>query len=379
MDFQLTDAQNLIRNSVREFAVKELAPLAPVIDRENRFPVETIPKMKAMGLLGLPFSKEDGGAGGDQISYAIAVEEISRACASTGIIYSVHISLCASGIERFGNDDQKKRYLSKLASGDMIGAFALTEPGAGTDAGSQKTTAVKDGDHYVLNGSKIFTTNGGQAGVYVAFAMTDTSQGAKGISCFLVEDKTPGFEIGKYIDKMGIRGSGQTECYFKDCRVPAANLMGKEGDGFKIAMGILDGGRIGVAAQALGIAQACLDEALKYSKERKQFDKPISSFQAIQWMLAEMATKVAAARFLTYHAAWLKQNKMPFSKEAAMAKFFASEAAVWCADKAVQIHGGHGFTKDYTVERLYRDAKITTIYEGTNEAQRMVISGNILR
>jgi butyryl-CoA dehydrogenase len=294
-------------------------------------------------------------------------------------VYSVHVSLCASSIERFGNDDQKKRYLTKLAAGEILGAFALTEPGAGTDAGSQKTVAVKDGDSYVINGSKVFTTNGGQAGVYVAFAMTDPSAGAKGITCFLVEDKTPGFVIGKYIDKMGIRGSGQTECYFKDCRVPAANVMGKEGEGFKIAMGTLDGGRIGVAAQALGIAQACLDEGLKYSKERHQFNKPLSVNQAIQWMLAEMATKVEAARFLTYHAAWLKQNKMPFSKEAAMAKFFASEAAVWCADKAVQIHGGHGYTKDYPVERFYRDAKITTIYEGTNEAQRMVIAGSILR
>ena len=379
MDFKLTQEEELIRNSVREFALKELAPLAPVLDRENRFPTETIPKLKALNLLGLPFPTSYGGAGGSQVAYAVAVEEISRVCASTGIVYSVHVSLCASGIERFANEDQKKRYLTPLASGDMIGAFALTENGAGTDAGSQKTVAVKDGDHYILNGSKVFTTNGGQAGVYIAFALTDPSKGMKGISAFLVDGNTEGFTIGKYIDKMGIRGSGQTECFFDDCRVPAANMMGNEGDGFKIAMGILDGGRIGVAAQSVGIAQGCLDEGVKYAKERIQFGKPIGSNQAIQWMIADMATKVQAARWLTYHAAWLKDNKQPFSKEAAMAKLFASEAAVWCANRAVQIHGGHGYTKDYPVERFYRDAKITEIYEGTSEAQRMVISGNVMR
>jgi len=379
MNFKLTEEQELIRNMVREFAEKELAPLAPVIDAENRFPVETIPKMKDLGILSIPFPKEYGGGGGSTLAYAIAVEEVSRACASTGIILSVHVSLCSQPIYQFGNEEQKKKYLTQLASGQKLGAFGLTEPGAGTDAASQQTEAVLDGDEYVLNGSKIFTTNGGQAEIYVVFAMTDKSKGVKGISAFIVELGTPGFEIGKYIDKMGIRGSGQTELFFKNCRIPKENLLGKEGDGFKIAMMTLDGGRIGVAAQALGIAQASLDAAIKYSKERIQFGKPISSFQAVQWMLADMATQVEAARHLVYHSAWLKDNKMPFSTEAAMAKMFASEAAVFCANRSIQVHGGHGFTKDYPVERYYRDAKITEIYEGTNEAQRMVISGNILR
>jgi len=379
MYFKLTEEQELIRKMVREFAEKEVKPLAPIIDRENRFPVETIPKMRELGIMGIPWPEEYGGTAGGNLAYILAVEEISKCCASTGIILSVHVSLCSNPIYQFGNEEQKQKYLVPLAKGEKLGAFALTEPGAGTDAASQKTEAVLDGDHYVLNGSKVFTTNGGQADVYIVFAMTDKSKGVKGISAFIVEANTPGFEIGEYIDKMGIRGSGQTECFFKNCRVPKENLLGKEGDGFKIAMMTLDGGRIGVAAQALGIAQASLDAAIAYSKERIQFGKPISSFQAIQWMLADMATQVEAARLLVYQAAWLKDNKLPFSKEAAMAKMFASEAAMFCASKAIQIHGGHGYTKKYPVERYLRDAKITEIYEGTNEAQRMVISGNILR
>ncbi len=379
MDFNLTPEQELLRNTVREFSKKELKELAPVLDRENRFPVESIPKLRDLGVMGVPWPVELGGSGGGNVSYVIAIEELSRVCASTGVIVSVHTSLCSSPIYHFGTDAQKQKYLIPLAKGDHLGAFGLTEPGAGSDAASQLTVAVLKGDHYVLNGSKIFTTNGGQANTYVCFAMTDKDKGLKGISAFIVEGDSPGLEIGKYIDKMGIRGSGQTELFFNDCRVPKENLLGQEGEGFKIAMQTLDGGRIGIAAQALGIAQASLDASVAYAKERVQFGKPIATFQAIQWMIADMATQIQAARHLTYHAAWVEDSGARFSKEAAMAKLFASEAAMFASNKAIQIHGGHGYTKDYPVERYMRDAKITEIYEGTNEVQRMVISGAVLR
>jgi alkylation response protein AidB-like acyl-CoA dehydrogenase len=335
--------------------------------------------MGELGILGLPYPEEYGGAGSDFLSYAIAVEEISRACASTGIGLSVHISLCSWPIFKYGTEEQKQKYLRPLAEGKKLGAFGLTEPNAGTDVAAGSTSAVKDGDFYVLNGTKVFNTNGGEAEIEVIFAVTDKAAGMKGMSAFIVEKGTPGFSFGKKEIKMGIRSSVQRELIFENCRIPAANLLGKEGEGFKIAMTTLDGGRIGVAAQALGIAQAALDAAIKYAKERVQFGKPIASQQAISFMLAEMATQVEAARLLTYRAAYNKSHHLPYGKEAAMAKMFASDIAMEVTTNAVQIFGGYGFSREYPVERLMRDAKITQIYEGTNQAQKMVIAGNILR
>jgi len=379
MDLNLTEEQLLIQQNAREFAQQYVEPIAAEIDRNTRHPAETIAKMAELDFMGLPYPVEYGGAGADYLSYILVVEELSRACAATGIIYSAHCSLAEWPIYKWGSEELKQKYLKPLCQGKILGAFALTEPGAGTDAGSGKTTAKLEGDYYILNGSKCFITNGGVAGVYIVFALTDPAAGVKGMSAFVVEDKTPGFEIGKHEDKMGIRGSQTTELIFKNARVPRANLLGKEGEGFKIAMQTLDGGRVGVAAQALGIAQAALDEAIKFAKERVQFGKPIATKQAIQWMLAEMATNIQAARLLTYQAALAKDSGKPFSMEAAMAKMFASETAMAAAVKAVQIHGGYGYMKDFKVERLLRDAKITEIYEGTNEVQRMVISSAILR
>ena len=379
MNFGLTREQELVRQMVREFAVNEVKPIAAEIDETERFPMENVKTMAELGMMGIPFPKELGGAGGDVLSYIITVEELSKVCGTTGVIVSAHTSLCASLLYENGTPAQKEKYLIPLAKGEKIGAFGLTEPGAGTDAAGQQTTAVLDGDNYILNGSKIFITNGGVADTFIVFAMTDKSQGTRGISAFIVEKDFPGFSIGKKEDKLGIRASSTTELIFENCVVPKENLIGKEGKGFGIAMKTLDGGRIGIAAQALGIAEGAYEEAVKYMKERKQFGRPLSAFQGLQWMIAEMETKIEAAKLLVYKAAWLKQNKLPYSVDAAKAKLFAAEVAMDVTTKAVQIHGGYGYTKEYPVERMMRDAKITEIYEGTSEVQKMVIAGAALR
>ena len=379
MNFGLTREQELVRQMVREFAVNEVKPIAAEIDETERFPMENVKKMAELGMMGIPFPKELGGAGGDVLSYIITVEELSKVCGTHGVIVSAHTSLCASLIYENGTPAQKEKYLVPLAKGEKIGAFGLTEPGAGTDAAGQQTTAVLEGDNYILNGSKIFITNGGVADTFIVFAMTDKKQGTRGISAFIVEKDFPGFSIGKKEDKLGIRASSTTELIFENCVVPKENLIGKEGKGFGIAMKTLDGGRIGIAAQALGIAEGAYEEAVKYMKERKQFGRSLSAFQGLQWMIAEMETKIEAAKLLVYKAAWLKQNKLPYSVDAAKAKLFAAEVAMDVTTKAVQIHGGYGYTKEYPVERMMRDAKITEIYEGTSEVQKMVIAGAALR
>ena len=379
MNFTLTKEQELVRQMVRDFAVNEVKPIAAEIDVTERFPMENVKKMGELGMMGIPFPTEFGGAGGDVLSYILAVEELSKVCATTGVILSAHTSLCASLINENGTPEEKEKYLRDLCTGNKIGAFGLTEPGAGTDAAGQQTTAVLDGDNYILNGSKIFITNGGVADTFIVFAMTDKSKGTKGISAFIVEKGFPGFSIGKKEDKLGIRASSTTELIFENCVVPKENLIGREGKGFGIAMKTLDGGRIGIAAQALGIAEGALDEAIKYMKERKQFGRPIAAFQGLQWMVAEMSTKIEAARFLVYKAAWLKENKQPYSIDAARAKLYAAEVAMDVTTKAVQLFGGYGYTKEYPVERMMRDAKITEIYEGTSEVQKMVISGSLLK
>jgi butyryl-CoA dehydrogenase len=379
MNFELSEEQTLVQEMVKEFVASDVAPIAAEIDRDHRFPEELIPKLGKLGLMGVPFAEEFGGAGADYVSYTIVLEELARACASTSVIVSGHTSLGTWPIFEFGTAAQKEKYLHGLTTGEMLGAFALTEPGAGTDAAAGQTTALLDGDEYVLNGSKIFITNGGYADVYIVTAMTDPSSGTRGISAFIVEKDAPGFTVGDKEHKMGIKASSTTPLYFSDCRIPKDALLGQEGKGFKIAMQTLDGGRIGIAAQALGIAQGALDAAVAYAKERVQFGKPIATLQAIQWMIADMATEIDAARLLVYRAAWNKDNRLPYGKEAAMAKLFASETATRVAGKAIQIHGGYGFTESYPVERAYRDAKITEIYEGTSEVQRMVIAGSVLR
>ena len=379
MDFNLTEEHKLIRANVREFCQKYVEPIAEITDSEPKFPADTIKKLAEQDMLGIPYPQEYGGAGSDYLSYTIVVEELSRACATTGFTLECHTSLACYPLFKFGTEEQKKKFLVPMCEGEMLGSFALTEPGAGTDAAAGTTTAVLEGDEYVLNGSKIFISNAPVAGMIIVFAMTDKSKGTKGISAFIVPAGTPGLVIGKHLNKMGIRGSLTAEVFLKDCRIPKENLLGGEGQGFKIAMMTLDGGRIGIAAQALGIAQAALDESIKYSKERVQFGKPIGTFQAIQWMVANMATEVEASRFLTYHAAWCYDQGVSYSKEAAMAKLFASETASRQTDRAVQIHGGIGYIKGTKVERLYRDAKITEIYEGTSEVMRMVIAGSMLR
>ena len=379
MDFELTDEQQLIRDAVREFAEAEVTPIAAELDRDHRFPYELLPKLAEMNLMGMPYPEKEGGAGADYVSYAIAIEEISRACASTGIIVSAHTSLATWPIFKFGTEAQKDQYLQDMASGRRLGAFALTEPGAGTDAGAGTATATLRADGYALNGSKMFITNAPYADVYVVFAKTDPERGARGMSAFIVEKGVPGFSVGEAEHKLGIRGSSTPPVYFADCRIPKEALLGGEGDGFKIAMQTLDGGRIGVSAQALGIAQAALDASIAYAKERVQFGKPIANLQAIQWMIADMALEVDAARLLVYRAASCVDNGRPYSTEGAMAKLFASETATRVAGKAIQIHGGYGYTESYPVERNYRDAKITELYEGTSEVQRMVIARSALR
>ncbi|MBQ6333189.1 MAG: acyl-CoA dehydrogenase [Clostridia bacterium] len=377
MDFRLTKEQLLVRKMVREFAENEVKPIASEIDEEERFPAETVEKMAKLGMMGIYFPKQYGGAGGDVLSYAITVEELAKVCGTTAVIVSAHTSLCCAPIFENGTEEQKMKYLPDLLSGRKLGAFGLTEPNAGTDASGQQTTAVLDGDHYVLNGSKCFITNGSVADVFVVFAMTDPKMGNRGISAFIVEKGFKGFSQGKHEKKMGIRGSSTCDLIFEDCIVPKENLLGKEGAGFKIAMATLDGGRIGIAAQALGIGEGAIDEAIKYTKERVQFKKRISSFQNTQFQLADMHTRMQAAQFLVYNAAMKKQAHERCSMEAAMAKLFAAEAASDVTRRAVQLFGGYGYTREYPVERMMRDAKITEIYEGTSEVQRMVIAANL--
>ena len=381
MEFNLSKTHELFRQMIREFAEKEVKPLATELDEEEKFPVETVKKMAEIGIMGIPIPKEYGGAGGDNLMYAIAVEELSRVCGTTAVVLSAHTSLGTWPILHFGTEEQKQKYLPKLASGECIGAFGLTEPNAGTDAAGQQTVAVLDEStqEWIINGSKIFITNAGYANVYVVFAMTDKSKGLKGISAFIVESGTPGFTIGKKEKKLGIRGSATCELIFENARIPKDNLLGKLGEGFKVAMMTLDGGRIGIASQALGLAQGALDETVSYVKERKQFGKTISSFQNTQFQLADLEVKVEASRLLVYKAAWKKSNNLPYSVEAARAKLFAAETAMELTTKAVQLHGGYGYTREYPVERMMRDAKITEIYEGTSEVQRMVIAGSMFK
>jgi butyryl-CoA dehydrogenase len=379
MNFSLTKEQELVQQMVREFAETEVKPIAAEIDETERFPMENVQKMAKYGMMGIPFAKEYGGAGGDTLSYIIAVEELSKVCGTTGVILSAHTSLCASLINQFGTPEQKEKYLVPLAKGEKIGAFGLTEPNAGTDAAGQQTVAVLEGDHYVINGSKIFITNGGVADIFVIFAMTDRSKGTKGITAFIIEKEFKGFSIGKLEDKLGIRASSTTELIFEDMVVPVANMIGKEGKGFGVAMKTLDGGRIGIAAQALGIAEGAFNEAKEYMKERKQFGRSLDKFQGLSWMMAEMDVAIESAKHLVYKAAWNKDQGLPYTVEAARAKLHAANVAMDVTTKAVQLFGGYGYTKDYPVERMMRDAKITEIYEGTSEVQKMVISGNIFR
>ena len=378
MLFQTSKEHEELRKQVREFAETEVKPIAFTLDQNNEFPHEAVKKFAEMGMMGLPYSKEFGGAGKDVLSYAIAVEELSRVDGGTGVILSAHVSLGSFPIAHFGNDQQKKKYLVPLAKGEKLGAFGLTEPNAGSDAGGTETTAVWDGDGYILNGNKIFITNAPVADIYTVFAVTDKDAGTRGISAFIVEKGMEGFSFGDHYDKLGIRSSSTAELIFNNVKVPKENLLGNEGDGFKIAMATLDGGRIGIAAQALGIAQGAYEAALEYAKEREQFGKPISANQAISFKLADMATKLRCARFLVYSAAELKEAHEPYGMEAAMAKMYASDTSLEIVNDALQIFGGTGYLKGMDVERMYRDAKITTIYEGTNEIQRVVIASHLL-
>jgi alkylation response protein AidB-like acyl-CoA dehydrogenase len=381
MIFELTDEHKLMRQMVREFAEAEIAPGVAERDEEERFDRELMyDKLGELGLTGIVFPEEYGGAGADYISYAIAVEELSRVCASTGVTLSAHLSLGANPLFLFGTEEQKLKYLVPLADGSKLGAFGLTENSAGSDAGGTRTTAVRDGEHWVLNGSKTFITNGGDAEIYVVFARSDKdAQKHHGISAFIVEKGAPGFNFGKKEKKMGIRSSPTMELVFENCRIPAANLLGEEGAGFKVAMKTLDGGRIGIAAQALGIAQGAFEAALNYAKERKQFNQAISSFQAIQFKLADMATEIEAARLLVYQSAYRASAGLSYGQQSAMAKMYASDVAMRVTTEAVQVFGGYGYTREYPVERMMRDAKITQIYEGTNEVQRIVISAALIR
>lgn len=379
MNFSQTPQEQLFLEMIRSFAEKEIKPLAAEIDEQERFPIETVKKMGEIGLMGIPFPVEYGGAGGTNVMYSMAVEELSRVCATTGVVLSAHTSLCAAPIYENGTEEQKMKYLPKLCSGEWIGAFGLTEPNAGTDAAAQQTFAEEKEDHFVLNGNKIFITNAEYAHVYVVFAMTDKSQGTRGITAFIVEKGTPGFSIGKKELKMGIRGSATCELIFENCIVPKENLLGRVGGGFKIAMKTLDGGRIGIASQALGIAQGAMDETVKYTKERKQFGRSIAQFQNTQFQLADLQCRIQASRLLVRLASWKKDMKMPYTMESAQAKLYCAETAMDMTTKAVQFHGGYGYTREYPVERMMRDAKITEIYEGTSEVQRLVIASNLLK
>lgn len=380
MDFRLNEEQEMFRKVVRDFAVNEIEPSAAERDEEERFDMELFHKMAELGLTGIPWEEEYGGAGSDFVSYVIAVEELSRVCASTGVCLSAHISLCSWPIWKFGTEEQKQKYLVPLAEGTKMGAFGITETSAGSDSGATRTTAVLDGDEWVLNGSKIFITNGYYADTYIIIARTGPKElKHKSISAFIVEKGAPGFSFGKKEKKMGIRSSATYELIFENCRIPKENILGKEGDGFKIGMQILDGGRNGIAAQAVGIAQGALDAALDYAKERVQFGKPISALQAIRFKLADMAMRTEAARLLTYKSAFLEAAKLPYGMASAMAKAFAADSAMFVTTEAVQVLGGYGYCREYPVERMMRDAKITQIYEGTNEIQRVVISNLLLK
>lgn len=377
MDFKLSQEHLLAREMYRRFAQHEVKPYAAEIDEEEKFPVDTVKKMARYGFLGIPFPKEYGGQGADTLAYAMAIEELAKVCGTSSTIVAAHTSLCAAPIYEFGTEEQKQKYLVPLARGEKLGAFGLTEPDAGTDAAGQQTKAELKGDHYILNGSKIFITNAGYADVYIILAMTDKSLGTKGITAFIIEKDFPGFFIGKKEKKMGIRGSSTCELIMEDCIVPKENLLGKTGKGFSLAMKTLDGGRIGIAAQALGLGEGAVEETIKYVKERKQFGKRLSEFQNTQFQLAEMHTRMEAARLLVYQAASLKDAAESYSVAAAMAKLFAAESAIEVTCKAVQLFGGYGYTREYPVERMMRDAKITEIYEGTNEVQRMVIAAGL--
>jgi alkylation response protein AidB-like acyl-CoA dehydrogenase len=383
MDLELNEEQEMIRKMARDFAQNELAPVAAELDEKDEPPLDNLKKMAELGFMGLAIPEEYGGIGADSVSYVMTIEQVSKACAATGVILAVHNSLGSHGLVAFGTEEQKQKFLTPLASGQWIATFGLTEPETGSDVASIKTRAVLDDDEYVINGTKQFITSAPFAHLFVVFAMTDPGKKHRGLSAFLVEKSTLGFSLGREENKMGIRAASTCGLVFEDCRVPVANRLGEEGEGFKIAMSSLDAGRIGIAAQALGIAQGAYEAALAYAKERHQFGQPIAEFQGIQWMLADMATRIEAARLLTYQAALAKDKAKKtgerYSKEAAMAKLFASETAVWVTNKAVQIHGGYGYIKEYAVERYYRDAKITEIYEGTSEIQRIVIAHQILR
>jgi alkylation response protein AidB-like acyl-CoA dehydrogenase len=378
MPFKLTDEQIMIQTMVRDFAREVLLPTAMERDRTKEFPAENLRKMGTLGLMGMMVPPEYNGAGVDTLSYVLALQEVAYACASTAVVMSVHNSIVCETINRFGTEEQKQTYLKPLAAGDVIGAFALTEPQAGSDPVSQLTWAERDGDHYIIHGTKRFITSGKHAGVTIITAKTDKTKRHKGISAFIVKKGTPGFTVGKTEEKMGLCASDTTDLVFEDCRIPAGNLLGHEGDGFKIAMTALDGGRIGIAAQSVGVAQAALDAAISYAKEREQFGQPISKFQGLRWMLADMATELEAARQLTFSAAAMKDRGERYTMQASIAKLFASEMVNRVTAKALQIHGGYGYIKEYPVERFYRDARVFTIYEGTSEIQRVVIANHLL-
>jgi butyryl-CoA dehydrogenase len=376
---ELTDEQQMIKDLARDFAENEIKPIAAELDREGRFPSGLVKKMGELGFMGIFVAEQYGGSGMDTFTYVLALEEVCRACASTGAIMSVNNSLVCEPIYKFGSEEQKKKYLYPLAKGEKLGCFSLSEPAAGSDAGSLRTTATKEGKYYVIRGTKNWITNGPEADVIILFVSTDLSKKHHGVTAFIVDKETPGIVLGKLEHKLGIRASSTSQIIFEDCRVPIENRLGQEGDGFKIAMQTLDGGRIGIGTQAVGIAQAALEEAVRYSKEREAFNQPISNFQGIQFMIADMATRIEAARLLVWQAARMKDKMMRFAKQSAMAKLFASETAMWVTTKAIQIHGGYGYTTDYPAERHFRDAKITEIYEGTSEVQRIVIANNVLK
>lgn len=376
---ELTDEQKMIQDVARDFAENEIKPIAAELDREGRFPAGLVKKMAELGFMGIFVPEQHGGSGMDTLTYVLALEEICRACASTGVVMSVNNSLVCDPILKFGDEEQKKEYLYPLAKGEKLGCFSLSEPAAGSDAGGLRTTAVKNGQYYAINGTKNWVTNGPEADVIIVFASTDLSKKHHGVTAFIVDKETPGIIVGKIEHKLGIRASSTSQIIFEDCRVPIENRLGQEGDGFKIAMQTLDGGRIGIGAQAVGIAQAAFEEAVRYSKEREAFNQPVSNFQGIQFMIADMAMQIEAARLLVWQAARTKDKKAKFTKQAAMAKLFASETAMWVTTKAIQIHGGYGYTTDYPAERHFRDAKITEIYEGTSEIQRIVIANNVLK
>jgi butyryl-CoA dehydrogenase len=379
MKLELTESQQAFKAEVREFAEREIKPLATRIDTEGKIPDELIRKVAARGYMGISIPEEFGGLGKDTVSYALAIEELSRCCASTGVTVTVHTSVGTEVINLFGTEEQKKKYVVPLAKGEMIGAFGLTEPDAGSDAGALKTTAKLDGDEYVINGTKTFILSGSIAGVMTVFAKTDPRKGAKGISAFIVDTASPGYKVIERFDKMGVRGADVAKIVLDNVRVPRENLLGAEGQGFKIALTALDGGRIGIAAQAIGLAQAAFEESLSYAQQRHQFGKPIGAFQAIRWKIANMATAIDAARLLVYRAAQLRDQGVRYSKEASMAKLFATESTINITSDAVQIHGGYGYMKGHVVERIYRDARITAIYEGTSEIQRLVIARDLLK